>query len=171
MRPAGISRRTAHCLVAAVFLALSVAVPVGQAQDSAEPKGELKIEGTHIARLLLECDDGHTEEWSRLSGSIKLPVGTYQVRQLRLRDDYTCQPQSLAKLGPIEISTDAPAVLKAGGPLQQSIGITRRGTLLVLSYGLRGIGGEQYTPHSAAKAKFTVYLGDEPIASGAFEYG
>jgi hypothetical protein len=131
----------------------------------------LRIEGTRIARLVLERDDGHTEEWSNPGGSIKLPVGAYQVRQLTLDDGYSCQSQSLTKLGPIEISADAPAVLTAGGPLEQSIGVNRRGRILALSYNLHGVGGEAYVPQSVAKARFTVYRGNKAIATGDFEYG
>ena len=43
--------------------------------------------------------------------------------------------------------------------------------MLVLSYGLHGIGGEEYAPLSAAHAKFTAYRGKTVIATGAFEYG
>jgi hypothetical protein len=159
------------CLVGSLVV-LSLTVSIGMAQDQTEPaRGQLKIEGTHIARLLLQRDDGHTEEWSNLSGTIELPVGTYQVKQLSLQDGYTCQAGSLTKLGPIEISADAPTVLRAGGPLQQSIGVNRRGRMLILNYRLHGIGGEEYAPHSGAHAKFTVYRGTTAIAAGAFEYG
>lgn len=165
------SRKAAYRLLAVGLIALNAAVSAALAQDSEEPKGELKIGGTHIARLRLERDDGHTENWAHLSGSVELPVGTYQVQQLSLYDDYSCQQRSLVSLGPIVITEDEPAVLQAGGPLQQTVTIARRGRTLILGYGLQGIGGEQYTPRSAARAKFSVYRGDTAIASGNFEYG
>jgi hypothetical protein len=165
-------RRTVYRLCASCLAILSAVVSVGRAQDQVQStQGELKIEGTHIARLVLRRDDDHTEEWSNLRGSIQLPVGTYRVKQLTLRDSCSCQPESLTKLGPIEISADTPAVLKAGGPVQQSIAVNRRGSMLTLGYALHGIGGEEYTPRPAARAKFTAYRGRTVIATGAFEYG
>jgi hypothetical protein len=172
MRSLQTPRRTAYRLFVSCLAILSPIVSVGLAQDQVgSAQGELRIEGTHITRLVLRRDDDRTGEWSNLSGSIQLPVGTYQVRQLTLRDGYSCQPGSLTRLGPIEIRADAPAVLKAGGPLQQSIAVNRRGSMLILSYALHGIGGEKYTPHPAARARFTAYRGETAIATGAFEYG
>lgn len=171
MEPVRPSKKAAYRLLAVGLIVLNAAVFAALARDSEEPKGELKIGGTHVARLGLERDDGHTENWTHLRGSVELPVGTYQVQQLRLYDDYSCQQRSLASLGPIVITEDEPAVLKAGGPLQQTVTITRQGRTLILGYGLQGIGGEQYTPRSAAQAEFSVYRGDTAIASGNFEYG
>ena len=147
---------------------------VGWTQDQVEPaQGELQIEGTHIARLVLRRDDNHTEEWSNLSGSIKLPGGMYRVEQLELRGGYTCQQQSLGGLGQITVTKDKPAVLKAGGPLRQIIEVDRRGRTLVLNYGLLGIGNETYVAPTLAdsRATFAVYNGDKTIGAGAFEYG
>ena len=157
--------------LAAAWLILVAIVLPGRAQRMAEPKGELRFEGTQIARIILARDDGHVEEWTNLSGTIEIPAGSYQVRLLTLKGDYPCQPGSLAALGPIEISPEEPAVLKAGGPLEQTITVNRQGRTLVLGYGLRGIGDEEYQSHSAAHAKFTAYQGQKAIATGAFEYG
>lgn len=172
LRSSRAGRQAGRRLLAIGLLALSVTASAGWAYEANQPRqGKLKIDGTHISRLVLQRDDNHTEEWTNLGGSIELPVGTYQVRQLSLRDNYTCQPQSLAKLGPIEIRADEPAALKAGGPLQQSIGVIRRGSMLVLSYRLHGIGGEEYGPQPAARAEFVVYRTDKAIGGGTFEYG
>ncbi len=136
-------------------------------------RGELKIEGTHISRLVLRREDGHSEDWSKLSGSINLPVGTYRVGQLTLGDGYTCQSQGLTKLGQIKVTEEEPAVLKAGGPLEQIVDVKRQGRTLVLDYHLRGIGGEEYTAPRQIdnRGAFTVYRGDKAIGAGAFEYG
>ncbi|MBN1362783.1 MAG: hypothetical protein JW993_19450 [Sedimentisphaerales bacterium] len=173
MKSGRISKKVVCRLLAAGLMALGGAVSAARAQDADQPKGKLKIEGTHIARLLLERDDGHTEEWSNLRGTIELPVGTYRVKQLTLRDDYTCQAQGLTKLRHLEVAPDKTAVLKAGGPLQQTIQIKRQGRVLVLNYQLRGIGGEEYAAPRRAdnRATFTVYRGDRAIANDDFEYG
>jgi hypothetical protein len=161
-------------LLAGCLIVLCTVVSAGLAQDQAEKAtGELKIEGTHIARLVLRGDDNHTEDWTDLSGSINLPVGTYRVQRLELRDNCMCQPQSLTELGQITVSEDKPAGLKAGGPLRQTIDVRRQGRVLVLSYRLLGIGGETYATSrlSDRRPTFTVYKGDKALASGAFEYG
>ncbi len=169
-----VPRRTVFCLLIGGLFVLGSPAPTGMAQSQAEPvRGELKIEGTHIARLILQRDDGHSEEWSNLSGSILLPVGTYHIRQLSLRGEYVGQSQGLTKLGQIEVTKDEPAVLKAGGPLQQVVEIRRQGRMLVLSYRVQGIGGEEYGPSRwpDSRAKFTAYQGKKAIATGDFEYG
>ena len=170
MKSLRISKIVAYRLLAGGLIVLGVLTSPTMAQD----RGELKIEGTHIARLVLHGgDDGHTEEWTKLSGTLSLPVGTYRVQRLELSNGSACQSQGLVDLGPIEITKDEPAVLKAGGPLQQMIECRRQGYILLLSYSLRGIGNEPYSPPSRPdqRAKFTVYQGDKEIASGAFEYG
>jgi len=157
---------------ACFLLVLATFVSNGLAQESAASKGKLKVEGTHIARLTLRRDDGHIEEWSNLSGTIAIPVGSYEVEQLTLSDNYSCscQSKSLSELGPIEISEAEPAVLKAGGPLRQSIDVERRGSMLVLTYHLRGIGNEEYEPVSAGQAKFAIYRGDTAVHTDSFTY-
>lgn len=167
MRPSPVSRGLVRCLPAGCLMVLVAFASVGAAQD----RGELTIEGTHITRLVLcHSSDNHIEKWSNLEGSIRLPVGTYSVQQLELRGGCNWQGSGLAK---IEVGKDKPAVLKAGGPLRQTIDVTRQGRTLVLNYRLLGIGGEQYTsPKQPDKrATFTVYRGDKAIATGAFEYG
>lgn len=166
--------QTAYRLFVCCLVVLGTVASVGLAQDQVGPtQGQLRIEGTHIAHLVLRRDDDHTEEWSNLSGSIALPVGTYSIQQLSLRGDYTCQAQSLTALGQIEVSRDKPAVLKAGGPLRQKVEVRRHGRMLVLDYRLLGIGGEMYGPPPVPdrRGTFTVYRGDRAVANGAFEYG
>jgi len=156
-----------YCLLAGVLIVLATLVSVGAAAD----RGELKIEGTHIARLVLRRDDGHTEKWSDLGRSVSLPVGTYSVQELKLRGD--CPVQSPAILGHIEVTKNKPAMLKAGGPLRQKVEVKRQGRTLVLSYRLLGIGDEAYGPPGSPdkRASFTVYRGEKVIATDAFEYG
>ncbi len=174
MRSLPTPRRTAYRLLVYCLMVLGSAASVGLAQDQVEPaQGELKIEGTHITRLVLRSNDGHTQEWSNLSGSITLPVGGYRVLQFELNGSYACQPQSFAGLGAITVTQDKPAVLKAGGPLRQIVKVNPQGRTLVMSYGLLGIGDEKHAPPTTAdrRATFTVYKGEAAIATGTFEYG
>ena len=151
----------------AVWMLLAAAVSVGWGQQP--DKGELKIEGTHISRLVLERQDKHREEVSNPSGNITLPAGTYRVQQIELQGGYSHPSVG----GPIIISPHAPAVLKAGGPILQVVHAERQGRMLVLNYELVGIGDEKYRPVMTPQGppSFTVYKGDKVIASGRFEYG
>lgn len=165
------SSRTLKTLVfhlsAGISIVLATLGPVGSAQD----RGELKIEGEHINRLVLDGDGSQTESWSDPNATVSLPVGTYTVRELTLMDDLAVQNPNA--LGRIEITKDAPAVLKAGGPLRQMIDIRRHGRTLTLHYRLVGIGEEAYRSprRPEQRGTFTVYCGDKAIGQGAFEYG
>ena len=152
---------------------LTAGASVGLAQTAQPDKGELKIEGTHISRLILERQDKHREEWSNLSGSISVPVGTYRVQQIELQGGYSYASAGEADLSRITISPDQPAVLKAGGPLRPAVRTERRGRVLVLNYELVGIGSEKYRPVPTPQGppSFTIYKGDRAIASGQFQYG
>ena len=65
-------------------------------------------------------------------------------------------------------------MLTAGGPLTNSVTVTRRGNLLVFDYRLLGAGGDTYqlgTTDYSKPPQFAVYQGDQKIASGNFEFG
>jgi len=140
-------------------------------QDSA--RGELRIEGTHITKIILEGgDDSHREELSDPCGSVSLPVGTYRVQHIELQGGYACQAPGLVGLKSIAVMEGTPDVLKVGGPLRQEVKVRRQGRMLVLNYELLGIGGEKYSDTSRTKPPhFAVCKGDKAIASGQFEYG
>jgi hypothetical protein len=143
------------------------------AQDAKSTEGELKIEGTGVSRLILVRQDNQQEQLTNLSGSIRLPAGTYRVQQIDLQGGYSSLSQRTNDLQRIAISPNQPAVLKAGGPLRQAVKAERRGPVLVLNYELAGIDGEMYrTPGTPeTQPSFAVYRGDKLIASGQFEYG
>jgi hypothetical protein len=163
----------AKTLSGAAAALVVIATGVGFAQPPQADRGELRIEGTNISRLVLVGQDNHREEWSHVSGSLSLPAGTYRVQQIELQGGYSAFPAGAGALAEIVISPDQPAVLKAGGPLRQTVSINRRGSVLVLNYGLVGIGDEEYRPatRSQEPPSFTVYKGNRTIASGKFEYG
>ncbi len=167
------SRRLIGRSVLTLGILLTVAAGTGGAQQPDAAKGDLKIEGTDISRLVLLAEDNSPQEWSNLSGSISLPVGTYRARQIELQGGYVAYPEAGGDLARITISADRPAVLKAGGPLRQSVRVNRRGAALVLNYELVGIGDERYVSagRSSPPPSFTIYRGDKAIASGQFEYG
>jgi len=140
-------------------------------QDPA--RGELRIEGTHISKIILDGgDDSHTDELSDPCSSVSLPVGAYRLQRIELQGGYICWARALLGSDPIVIIEDTPEVLKVGGPLRQEITAGCRGRTLVLRYALLGIGSERYTPVIRDRPpRFTVFKGRKAVASGQFEYG
>lgn len=135
--------------------------------------GELKVQGKYIKRLVLSQKDGGTEKFDKPGETIKLPVGEYQLQEVRLEGGYSCRiMRPISDADWVTIAEDKPAVLKVGAPLKQTVEVTRQGSLLLLNYKLLGAGGEPYTSDSRSDPPaFTVYKGDKKIASCKFEYG
>ena len=134
--------------------------------------GELKLEGEHVERLVLREKDGHTERFDKPGETIELPVGQYQLLESHLDGGYTCFQGGGPQNKWITIAENAPAVLKVGAPLKQTMEVKRQGKALALDYKLLGVGGEAYARADRSNPpSFTVYKGDKEIASGQFAYG
>jgi hypothetical protein len=71
------------------------------------------------------------------------------------------------------ISENKPAVLVAGGPLTNSVSISRRGKHLTMDYQLAGVGGayQLVNQDRSHPPEFTIYQGDKKVGSGKFEFG
>ena len=75
--------------------------------------------------------------------------------------------------GRITVNDTKPAVLTAGGPLTNSVSVIRQGRKLSLNYQLVGAGGayQLVNQDRSHPPEFTVYQGDQKVASGKFEFG
>jgi hypothetical protein len=63
-------------------------------------------------------------------------------------------------------------VLAAGGPLTNSVALSRQGASLSLSYQLLGADGGRYRLLGPRKEpEFAIYRADKKVASGKFEFG
>lgn len=156
----------------AILLFFAIGTCLCKAQDQRSTLGELKLEGEHVERLVLQRKDGHTERFDKPGETIKLPVGEYLLLESHLDGGYFCFQGAGPQSKWITITENAPAVLKIGAPLNQTLTVKRQGKVLVLDYKLLGIGGETYTNENRNKPpSFTVYKGDQEIASGQFAYG
>lgn len=156
----------------AILPFLAIGTCLCKAQDQISTLGELKLEGEHVERLVLQRKDGHTERFDQPGEVVELPVGQYQLQEAHLDGGYAC----LQGAGPqnkwITIAENVPAVLKVGTPLKQTLEVKRQGRTLALDYKLLGIGGEGYTRADRSNPPgFTVYKGDQEIASGQLAYG
>jgi len=134
--------------------------------------GELKLEGEHVERLVLQRKDGHTERFDQPGEVVELPVGQYQLHESHLDGGYDCLQGGGTQKKWITIAENAPAVLKVGTPLKQILEVKRQGRTLALNYKLLGVGGEVYTQEDRSNSpSFTIYKGDQEIASGQLAYG
>jgi len=156
-------------LFLSIVIFLNAGISLSHAQGEDPAMGELKLEGKHIERLVLQRKDGHTERFDRPAATIKLPAGEYRLLEAHLKHRYWFHFLSRDW---VTVGKDKPAVLKVGAPLKQTVKAQRQGNLLVLNYKLLGVGGEIYTGRDTSKPPtFTVYKGDKEIASGKFEFG
>jgi hypothetical protein len=158
-------------IVACAFLVGSWEGRPAWAQEP--PRGDLKIEGTRISKVILVGGDNHhTEELTDPCGTVRVPVGTYRVQQVELRGGYASLGSTLAGVKGIAVTEDTPAALKVGGPLRQEVKVTRQGQMLILNHELLGVGGERYLDSSRQKPpQFAIYKGDKMITSSQFAYG
>lgn len=156
-------------LCTSIVLGLAVS-PCESQQESV--KGELKLEGKGVSRLVLRRTGGSTERFDQPGETVELPPGKYQLLEAHLEGGYSCRFGRVPDYGPIEIDADEPAVFKVGAPLKQTVRVQRRGRSLTLDYELIGVGGENYTSESRNKPpRFTIYRGEKEIASDKFQFG
>ncbi|MGO9200293.1 MAG: hypothetical protein ACLQM8_07100 [Limisphaerales bacterium] len=112
---------------------------------------------------------------------VRIPVGFY-LCQLSLKQG-AVETVPLLNSGPnnpnaglLAVSATNAATLAFGGPLTNSVAVTRRGRSLALSYRLLGAQGEAYQLQGPRKEpQFAIYRpgksGDKKLASGRFQFG
>jgi len=165
----GFARRLFLCA-----LIITSSVALGNQADSQSEQPilyELKIEGENIERLILQ-GGGEKQTFENPGESIMLKSGTYQISQLQLKGGFIHYPfGGTTQLGPIQVGPGDPAILKAGGPLEQRITVQRKGQLLTMEYRLIGAAGEYYQNDRRYPPTFTIYKGDKEIDSGKFQFG
>ena len=152
------------------------AKPALQFTEQTAPLGELKITGQFIRRLVLPGGP-YLVILDEPAGGVKIPTGSYDQPNIQLEEKGTvafCDSRLSLVGGRIAVDGKTTAVLKAGGPLTNSLTASRQGQDLVLDYHLVGAGGETYqlAKQDATKPPtFAIYKNDKKIASGDFEFG
>jgi hypothetical protein len=156
----------------AVIITSSVALGNQAASQSERPiMYELKLEGENIEQLILQSGS-QKQTFDQPGKSIMLEPGMYQVLELHLKGGFAhFLPQGPTRLGPIQVGPGEPAILKAGGLLEQRITVHRKGQLLTMDYELMGAAGEGYRFERTHRPTFTIYKGDKEIDSGKFQFG
>jgi hypothetical protein len=137
--------------------------------------GELKITGQFVQRVALERGP-YLVVLDSPGVTTKLPVGRYEVVKVALKKGDTEAYPANQRYGPaarITISEQKPAVLRVGGPLTNSVVVSKRGRYLALNYRLVGVDGayELANLDRSHPPEFAAYLGDKKIGSGKFQYG
>jgi hypothetical protein len=163
--------------------------------------GTVEITGRFVERLVL-AGGPYAVVLVRPSGSVTIPAGSYYqpnvwLKQGQVQAYFNSLPKSGKatepdnKLGggirPSSAAAEAvkvvvvnerqPAVLAVGGPLTNSILLTRYGRDLNLTHRVLGAGGGEYKlweywrarPDSAPE--YAIYAGAKKLASGKFEFG
>jgi len=169
-------RRLSRFVVWNVLCAMIItsSAALGDQSDSQAEQAityELKLEGGNIEQLILQSGN-QKQSFDRPGKSIMLEPGTYQVLELHLKGGFAHYPYGdTTRLGPIQVGPGEPAILNAGGPLEQRVTVQRKGQLLTMDYGLIGAAGEGYRFERVHRPTFTIYKGDKEIASGKFQFG
>ena len=137
--------------------------------------GELKIAGAYVQRATLERGP-YVVILDKPGATVQVPVGRYSVAKVSLKKggaEAYLDGRTQSALGHITVNEKRPAELTAGGPLTNSVTVSRRGTSLVLNYHLVGMGGSYQLGNldRSHPPEFTIYQGDRKIASGKFEFG
>ena len=134
--------------------------------------GELKVEGSLLNRVILEDNRGWTVFLDSFDRPLKVPAGQFKVSEIWVKKDGAEALQDTAP--PLSISANSPAVLRAGGPLTNSVTVDRRGKYLTLGYKLVGAHGGTYrliNEGQRTAPEFAIYRGDKKVASGQFQFG
>jgi len=135
------------------------------------PTGELRLEGTHIERIVLKGD--RTAILDRPGSSSTVAAGSYGhvtafVSSPEGKERYQ------ADVGRFSVRAGGTTDLKIGAPLDNTVKIKRSGRSLELAYALKGVGGRSYerlAPSGCLAPQFTVSQGGHEVFSGTFEYG
>ena len=138
--------------------------------------GELKVTGKFIQRLVLPGGP-YLVLLDQPAGTVKIPAGSYNQPNVRLEQNGTVangNPSQTPSSRRFSVDDQTPAVLNVGGPLTNSVLVSRHGEDLRLDYRLAGVGGETYQMANENRShppEFAIYKGDKQIASGKFEFG
>jgi hypothetical protein len=139
--------------------------------------GEVNITGQYIQRLVLP-GGACMVVLDQPSGTVKIPTGIYNQPDVQLERNGAgayCRNAVQTRTGSrFSVDSQTPTVLNVGGPLTNSVAVTRHGQDMRINYRLIGAGGENYQLVNLDMSKppeFTVYKNAGKIASGHFEFG
>lgn len=129
---------------------------------------DIAFDGQFVSRILLQDS---RDQWAMLDwpdAAMSIPVGQYTLQQVDLLDSFTGHPRPSPT-----IAAGGNTLLKAGGPLNQKVRVSRSGAYLDLQYSLVGADDDTLYRADAEQENptFAVYKGDSRVGAGQFEYG
>ena len=141
-------------------------------KEQSPPLGELKVAGTDLHRVILTAKPSLTVVLDQPQGTVKLPVGNYELAEIWLRKgeaEFAC-----FSAGKLSVDARRPASLVAGGPLTNSVTVASQGNSVQLNYKLLGADGRAYKapqPDYKRPPEFAIFRGTNRLATGKFEFG
>jgi hypothetical protein len=137
------------------------------------PTGVLAVEGVNIRRLLLSGD--RQVVLDRPGSQVTVPAGEYSKVTAFVAADKDPYARYRAELRRLRVPAgDAPVVLRAGGPLSNTVTVARSGPMLRLRYEVKGAEGRKYESLQNVGERNPMYVvrcSGEEVARGNFEYG
>ncbi len=134
--------------------------------------GQIQVTGEMLNRIILEDASGYTAVLDGPVKEAKAPLGNYRVSEVWVKKDAAEAVQEAGRV--LALTDKGPASLRAGGPLTNSVNITRRGKSLVLNYELVGIDGGPYRLQNVDRQnppQVKILRQGKQVASGKFAYG
>jgi hypothetical protein len=132
----------------------------------------MKLTGESIYYAVLHATNGYTAVLWEPSGTLKVPQGIYTASAVWLKKG-AAKAYRLA-YEPLLLNATVPTNVVLGGPLTNSVILTRQGQKLNMSYQIVGADGGSYRLAQQDRTKppeFTVYHGGKKVQSGKFEFG
>lgn len=150
--------------------------PALQFVEQSAPLGELQITGQFIRRVILP-GGAYLVVLDQPAPTVKVPVGNYSSPNVLLEQggvEAYCGAMQWQSGRRISVDENMPGILAIGGPLTNSVAITRHGQDLRMDYRLVGAGGQAYQLANSDRShppQFAIFKGGKKIASGNFEFG
>jgi len=136
------------------------------------PLTEVKLSGESLYYAVLRATNGYTVLLRESPGTVKVPQGVYTVHAVRLKKG--AAEAFRLPYQPLLINAMASTNIVLGGPLTNSVILTRQGRKLDMNYRLVGADGGSYRLAQQDRSnppEFVVYRDGKKVQSGKFEFG
>lgn len=134
--------------------------------------GQLSLSGSMIHRVILENTNGYTAVLDSPGPVARLPIGSYRVAEVWLKSGTNLAVATPGSVLGVQAKTVAR--LAVGGPLTNSVNLSRRGKELEIAYALAGAGGTVFALQNQDRSRppeYTIYRGARKVTTGKFVFG